>query len=87
MSAVPPSFTPQTSFSTLAQQPILSTGLPGPELDGEFSRVADSVNQIRDRLSEVQRDDGKLRNGIVSAESLSSDVVDLISLGGTNPKR
>lgn len=85
MSAVPPSFTPQTSFSTLAQQPILSTGLPGSELDGEFSRASDSINQIKSRLSEVQRDDGKLRNAVVSTESLSSDVVDLIALGGTVP--
>jgi hypothetical protein len=85
MSAVPPAFTPQTSFSTLAQQPISSTGLPGSELDGEFARASDSINQIKDRLSEVQRDDGKLRNGVVSTESLSADVVDLIALGGTNP--
>jgi len=85
MSAVPPAFTPQTSFSTLAQQPISSTGLPGSELDGEFARASDSINQIKDRLSEVQRDDGKLRNGVVSTESLSADVVDLIVLGGTNP--
>ena len=85
MSAVPPSFIPQTSFSTLAQQPITTTGLPGSELDGEFSRAADSVNQIKSRLSEVQRDDGKLRNGVVSTESLSSGVVDLIALAGTNP--
>lgn len=85
MSAVPPAFTPQTSFSTLAQQPISSTGLPGSELDGEFARASDSINQIKDRLSEVQRDDGKLRNGVVSTESLSADVVDLIALGGTAP--
>jgi len=85
MSAVPPSFTPLTSFSTLAQQPISSTGLPGSELDGEFSRASDSINQIKSRLSEVQRDDGKLRNAVVSTESLSSDVVDLIALGGTVP--
>jgi hypothetical protein len=85
MSAVPPSFIPQTSFSTLAQQPITSTGLPGSELDGEFSRVSDSVNQIKSRLSEVQRDDGKLRNAVVSTASLSDDVIDLIVTAGTNP--
>jgi len=86
MSAVPPSFLPQTSFSTLAQQPISSTGLPGSELDGEFARAADSINKIKSRLSEVQRDDGKLRNDVVSIESLSDDVRNLLaSSSGTKP--
>jgi hypothetical protein len=85
MSAVPPAFTPQTSFSTLAQQPISTTGLPGSELDGEFARASDSINQIKDRLSEVQRDDGKLRNGVVSTESLSDDVRNLFISSGANP--
>jgi hypothetical protein len=85
MSAVPPSFTPQTSFSTLAQQPITTTGLPGSELDGEFSRASNSINQIKSRLSEVQRDDGKLRNKVVSTDSLSDDVIDLIVSAGANP--
>ena len=85
MSAVPPAFNPQTSFSTLAQQPISSTGLPGSELDGEFARAADSINQIQSRLSEIQRDDGKLRNGVVSAESLSDDVRNLFISSGANP--
>lgn len=85
MSAVPPSFTPLTSFSTLAQQPILTTGLPGSELDGEFLRASDSINQIKDRLSEVQRDDGKLRNGVVSTESLSDDVIDMFISSGARP--
>ena len=85
MSAVPPEFNPITSFSTLAQQPITTVGLPGSELDGEFSRAADSINQIRDRLSEIQRDDGKLRNGVVSTESLSDDVRNLFISSGANP--
>jgi len=86
MSAVPPAFNPQTSFSTLAQQPISSTGLPGSELDGEFARAADSINQIQSRLSEVQRDDGKLRNEVVRFESLSVDVRNVLaSSSGTKP--
>jgi len=85
MSAVPPAFTPQTSFSTLAQQPILTSGLPGSELDGEFARASDSINQIKDRLSEIQRDDGKIRNGVVGTEALSDDVRNLFISAGTNP--
>jgi hypothetical protein len=85
MSAAPPAFNPRTSFSTLAQQPITTTGLPGSQLDGEFSRAADSINQIKSRLSEVQRDDGKLRNGVVSTESLSEDVKNLFIASGTKP--
>jgi hypothetical protein len=85
MSAVPPSFTPVTSFSTLAQQPITTTGLPGSELDGEFSRASDSINQIKSRLSEIQRDDGKIRNGVVTTEALSGDVKSLFISSGANP--
>jgi hypothetical protein len=85
MSAVPPAFNPQTSFSTLAQQPISSTGLPGSELDGEFARAADSINQIKSRLSEVQRDDGKLRNNVVSIESLSESVRNMLATSGARP--
>ncbi len=85
MSAVPPSFLPQTSFSTLAQQPISSTGLPGSELDGEFARASDSINQIKNRLSEVQRDDGKLRNGVVTVESLSENVRNILVSSGVKP--
>ena len=85
MSAAPPSFSPQTSFSTLAQQPISSTGLPGSELDGEFARAADSINKIKSRLSEIQRDDGKLRNGAVTTDSLSQEVRGLVISSGTNP--
>lgn len=85
MSAVPPEFNPQASFSTLAQQPITSTGLPGSELDGEFSRAADSINQIKDRLSEIQRDDGKLRNGVVSSDSLSDELKNLFISSGVKP--
>jgi microcystin-dependent protein len=69
----------------LAQQPISSTGLPGSELDGEFARAADSINQIKNRLSEVQRDDGKLRNNVVSIESLSESVRNMLATSGARP--
>lgn len=70
MSAVPPPYIPLTNFATEAQQPIVSAGLPGSEMDQEFAGLATTVAAIRSRLSEIQRDDGALKNGIVGFAAL-----------------
>ncbi len=86
MSQVPPTYTPQTSFSALAEIPILSTGLPGAQIDGELTRLASSVNSTISRLSEVQRDDGKLRTSVVTLASLSPEVQAVLAASGSNPR-
>ena len=85
MSQVPPQFNPQASFATEAIQPITRVGLPGAKLDAEFSRASESINGLVSRLSEIQRDDGALRNGVVDLNSLSGDVFALLISLGVNP--
>lgn len=84
MSQVPPPFVPGTSYTTYAELPILTAGLPGTQLDQDMRNIASSVNATESRLSEIQRDDGALRNGIVNTSALSSEVLALITAqGGT----
>jgi hypothetical protein len=82
MSSVPPDYVKENSFTTLATQPITISGLPGSELDSEFTSVATSVNQTIDRLSLIQQDDGALRNGVVGLESLSVDTKNALAVNG-----
>lgn len=82
MSNVPPDYVKTTSFTTLATQPITISGLPGSQMDSEFSNVATSVNQTIDRLSMIQKDDGLLRNGVVGLDSLSVDAKNALAVCG-----
>lgn len=75
MSAVPPIYTPLSSFATLAQSPITTAGLPGSQIDQELALIRTSLNAIRSRLSEVQRDDGRLANASVGFEALSPEIL------------
>ncbi len=40
-------------------------------LNQEFDAAALSINQLRDNLKQIQRDDGALKNGIVTADALA----------------
>jgi hypothetical protein len=84
VSQVPPDYVPDTDFSTLAATPILTLGLPGAQLDAEFAAIAETANDTIDRLSEIQRDDGQIRNGMVKVNALSADVLALITAAGAN---
>jgi hypothetical protein len=61
--------------------PQIATGL-----DAEFVAVQESLNDTINRLGELQRDDGALRDAIVSAQSLSPTVLALIGLNGVVPR-
>lgn len=82
MSAVPPPYYPEASFATQAQQPIVTAGLPGVQMDAEFVNIQTTVNAVRSRLSQIQRDDGNLRNATVSIEGLTTDVIEMIAAAG-----
>lgn len=55
----------------------------GVALNAEYDAAAQSVNAIRDNLAKIQRDDGALRNGIVTVdaldEGLMGDIVNAVS--------
>ncbi len=81
-SEAPAPYTSQTSFTTISQTPITITGLPGPQMDAEFTRLGDTVNAGLARLAEIQRDDGKLNNEIVTFESLDSKLASTMIASG-----
>jgi len=84
MSSVPPDYVKAAPFTTLAQQPITTAGLPGTQLDNEFANIAITVNKTIDRLSELQQDDGKLRSNVVTIRSLSPETAAAIAAAGSN---
>lgn len=73
MSAVPTPYNRQLRFGSASSN---NPGQPvtGADLDAELDAVEQSIDQTQSRLAEIQRDDGALRNGIVTLDSLSIDV-------------
>ncbi len=47
-------------------------------INAEFDAAASSINQIRTNLSQIQRDDGALKNGIVTADSLDDSAFEAV---------
>lgn len=54
---------------------------PGPSLDGELADVASSTVQLCAALADIRRDDGALKNGVVTAEALSGAVREQLGVG------
>lgn len=70
----PTKYTPGFSFSGYqASNP--TKPLPGPRVDDEFANVATSIGQTVDALADIRRADGKLQNGLVTTDSLSSAII------------
>jgi hypothetical protein len=74
MSQAPTQYTRQANFITDAgSNPF---GTPSPvKLDAEFNAVKTSMDQTQSRLGEIQRDDGKLKNGIVTLDNIDTSIV------------
>lgn len=69
----PPAFVPGFSYSGYqANNPTLP--LPGPMVDNDFANVSDSLNTTITALGNIRRSDGALANGIVTLQSLASDL-------------
>lgn len=68
-----PNYTPQTDFSDDESN---NTGgrstVRTDRLDAELDNVSESINAINDNLGLIQRDDGKLNDGLVEFYNLSS---------------
>ncbi|MCH4543141.1 hypothetical protein [Ochrobactrum sp. A-1] len=69
--ADPTKYTPTYNFTAFQTQAPTSP-MPAPRLDEQFDNISQSVNQTVDALGDIRRSDGRLRNGIVTPESLSS---------------
>lgn len=73
--APPPAYSPAHEF--VADEAALTT-LPGSELDIEFNALNTTLDAILVNLALLQRDDGALKNGIVTIDSLASDLSALL---------
>lgn len=83
MSQAPTPYERQKNFvSDATNNPSITVPQIATGLDAEFVAVEDSLNDTINRLGELQRDDGALRDAIVSAQSLSPTVLALIGLNG-----
>lgn len=79
--AQPTPYDRQFSFQDFqAQEP--TTPLPGDEVDGEFNAVRLTIDQTLVNLAKIQRDDGALRNGIVTQDALSDSLTIGFTLRG-----
>jgi hypothetical protein len=73
----PAPYTPVTSFVTYqAQQPWF----PGQNIDVELNDIKTTTDQIRANLALIQRDDGAIANGVVTYDSLSSDLKTILGI-------
>lgn len=81
MSTAPSELERQSDFTNFAPE---DSGQPtvGADLEAEYSAIVTSVNALRARLAEIQRDDGALANQSVHVESLSSAVRVVLALNG-----
>lgn len=77
--AQPTAYTPSHSF---VADEALDPNIPGSELDVEFAAIETTTDEIRANLVLIQRDDGALKNAVVTTDSLSAGVLDLIDTGG-----
>lgn len=51
----------------------------GQKLDLELDNLVDAINKSNGDLADIRRDDGRLKNGIVTADSLSAGLADSLS--------
>jgi hypothetical protein len=82
-----PNYTPGTSFAddeanNVAGRSLVKTS----SLDTEFANVSTSINDININLQALQRDDNKLKDGIIEPYALSEQTKALIAVGGCTPR-
>ncbi len=79
-----PLYTPITDFSTDELNNAGGRSTVGTaKVDAEFTNISSSVNALRNNLELIQRDDGALRDDVVTLASLSPQVATL--LGSSDP--
>lgn len=80
--ADPTKYNPSYNFSSW--QAINPTKpLPAQRVDAEYANAALSINQLVDAIKDVRRSDGKLKNGIVTPESLNPAALSSITGAAT----
>lgn len=85
MSSPPVKYTPATDFSDYATAHPADP-LPGTNVDAEYAAIKVTTDKLVDRLGEVQRDDGRIRNQTVHKDALSTEVRGMIAADGATPR-
>lgn len=70
-----PSRYAQTFDFSAFQEHQPATPLPGVQVDIQLAAIETSTTEIRDALGDVRRSDGKLKNGIVTQDSLAVNLI------------
>jgi hypothetical protein len=79
---VPVKYVPGYSYSGYqANNP--TRPLPAPQVDNDFANIATSVSSLVDGLAEIRRSDGRLKNGVVTPESLAASLKVGFTMRGT----
>jgi hypothetical protein len=74
----PTPYAPEFVFSDF-QATNPSTPLPGYRVDAELDHIAATLFGVLGNLELIQRDDGKLRDGVVTTDSVSAELVAAIA--------
>ena len=83
----PPQYTRITDFSTDEANNLTGRStVRTPNLDTELDNVKLTLDQLLTNIGLIQRDDGKLLDGVVTQASLSSAVTALFVAIGANPR-
>jgi hypothetical protein len=76
--ADPTPFVPGYSYTDY-QETAPADPLPGPQVDNDFADVATSTVTLVNAVKDIRRSDGKLKNAIVTYDSLSAGLKALLS--------
>lgn len=63
-----------------------SAPLPGDQIDSQFNALETTLGGVLTNLAQMQRDDGALKNQVVTIDSLSDDVLSLIGATDDAPE-
>lgn len=67
------------------QEEQQDTPFPGTQLDNDLANIVDSLDATIDGLKDVRRADGKLKNGVVTADSFDQTSFDMLIANITQP--
>lgn len=81
----PTPYNKATNFRQYAENNTAAPYNPSA-LDSELNNIETSLDEVIDNIGLLQRDDGLLRNGLVTIESLNEAVISIIGSEGWLPK-
>lgn len=82
-----PDYTPGTSFADDETNNVAGRSLVKTDsLDAELADISSSINALNTNQKALQRDDNKLKDGLVEPYALAEQTKSLIAVGGCTPR-